>query len=278
MFNYLSYPFAQHALIATTIIALLAGFISPLIIGRKMAFAVHGTSELAFTGAVAGLMVLNNPVVGALFGAIVLAVLIALMGDKKEERDSNIGVVLAFGLAIGVLLLSFYNGFATAATNILFGNIFGISTDEIILLVILAVVFIITILTVFRPLVFASLDPLVAAASGVKVGILGYLFLLILSLTATETAQIVGTLLVLSLTITPAASAVRIASSLKSTMIISVLLSLFSADAGVLLSLQFTNLKPSVLIALISFSIYVIVRILEKLRSKPILELAKDNE
>jgi zinc/manganese transport system permease protein len=277
MINYLSYSFAQHALIATTLIALLTGLISPLIIGRKMAFAVHGTSELAFTGAVAGLMVLNNPVVGALVGAVILAVLISSLGEKKEERDSNIGVVLAFGLAIGVLLLSFYQGFATAATNILFGNIFGVSISEIIILVLLAVVSITVVTIIFRPLVFASLDANVALASGVNVKLLGYLFLLILSLTATEAAQIVGTLLVLSLTITPGAAAVRFANSLGATLLVSIIASLFSADLGLLLSLQFSNLKPSVLIAMISFAIYISSRIYEKYRNhKEQLKLNRD--
>ena len=96
-----------------------------------MAFAVHGTSELAFTGAAAGLLVTDNPIGGALVGALIVAIVIGALGVRERERDSAIGVILAFGLGIGVLLLGYYHGFATAATNILFGNIFGVSNDQL---------------------------------------------------------------------------------------------------------------------------------------------------
>ena len=118
----LQQPFAQHALLAAALVAVSCGLIGPFVVTRGMAFAVHGTAELAFTGAAAGLLVANNPVVGALIGAVVVAGLIALLGARQRERDSAIGVILAFGMGIGVLLLGFYHGFATAATNILFGQ------------------------------------------------------------------------------------------------------------------------------------------------------------
>ena len=129
---YLSQPFAQHALIAGALVAVTCGLIGPFVVTRGMAFAVHGTSELAFTGAAAGLLVADNPIGGragrrAGRGAVVIGVL----GVRERERDSTIGVILAFGLGIGVLLLGYYHGFATAATNILFGNIFGVSNDQL---------------------------------------------------------------------------------------------------------------------------------------------------
>ena len=101
----LQQPFAQHALLAAALVAVSCGLIGPFVVTRGMAFAVHGTTELAFTGAAAGLLVANNPVVGALVGAVVVAGLIALFGAGQRERDSAIGVILAFGMGIGVLLL-----------------------------------------------------------------------------------------------------------------------------------------------------------------------------
>ena len=103
-----------------------------------MAFAVHGTSELAFTGAVAGLLVADNPVVGALVGAVVVATLIGALGQEVSDRDSTIGVILAAGFGLGVLLLGYYHGYASEALNILFGNIFGISSGQILLLAVIA--------------------------------------------------------------------------------------------------------------------------------------------
>src|SRR5205809_6294743 len=98
---YLSQPFAQHALAAGTLVAITCGLISPFVVTRRMAFAVHGTSELAFTGAAAGLVVADNALAGALVGAVVVAALIGVLGVEEGERDSTIGVILAFGLGMG---------------------------------------------------------------------------------------------------------------------------------------------------------------------------------
>ena len=124
---YLQFGFAQHALEAAFLVAISCGLIGPFVITRTMSFAVHGTSELAFTGAVAGLLVADNPLAGALVGALIVATLIGLLGQRPAERDSTIGVILAAGLGLGVFLLGYYHGYASEALNILFGNIFGIS-------------------------------------------------------------------------------------------------------------------------------------------------------
>ncbi|HVI68959.1 MAG TPA: metal ABC transporter permease, partial [Magnetospirillaceae bacterium] len=112
IFFYLTQPFAQHALIAATLVAVICGLIGPFVIMRNMAFAVHGTSELAFTGAAAGLLVGGNPLLGAFTGALLVALFIGSLGVHERERDATIGIILSFGLGLGVLLLSFYKGFA----------------------------------------------------------------------------------------------------------------------------------------------------------------------
>jgi len=260
----LSQPFAQHALIAGTLVALICGLISPFVVTRGLAFAVHGTSELAFTGAAAGLLVSDNPLGGALAGALVFAVVIAALGESAHERDTVIGVVLAFGLGVGVLLLSYYHGFATAATNILFGNIFGVSTDQLLVLVIIGAAVAIVMALVYRPLLFASVDVEVATARGVPVRLLGLLFLIVLALTVTAAAQVVGTLLVLSLAITPAAAAQRWSRSPLVVTALSIVFALGAADGGILLSLSST-VKPSVFVTFISFGIYLGSRVVSPL-------------
>ena len=188
---------------AAFLVAVSCGLIGPFVITRAMSFAVHGTSELAFTGGVAGLLVTGNVLVGVLIGALVVATLIGVLGQRAAERDSTIGVILAAGLALGVFLLGYYTGYASEALNILFGNIFGISSAQILLLALIAVAVAVVLTVIWRPLLFASVDPDVAAARGVRTGLLGIVFLYVLAVTVTEAAQIVGTLLVLSLAITP---------------------------------------------------------------------------
>jgi zinc/manganese transport system permease protein len=258
---YLSQPFAQHALLAAVIVAIICGIIGPFVIMRGMAFAVHGTSELAFTGAAAGLLVNNNPLAGALCGTLVFASIIGVLGVRERERDSVIGVILAFGLGVGVLLLSFYHGFAVEATNILFGNIFGVSNGQLLALVMIGIGATVAMLIMYRPLLFSSVDPDVAEARGVPLRLIGLLFLLVLAFAVTEAAQIVGTLLVLSLAITPAAAAQRLSARPLMVTAISVAFALIASVGGLLVSLASGNIKTSVSITSISFGIYIIVRL-----------------
>ncbi len=255
----------QHALLAAALVAVSCGVISPFVTTRKMAFAVHGTAELAFTGAAAGLLVDGNPVQGALIGSLVVATFLGVLGVRERDRDTSTGVVLAAGLALGVLLLSANQSSfpASAATNILFGNIFGVSTSQLELLSIVSVVVLVVLAVIGRPLLFASVDADVAQARGVPVRALGLVFTYLLAVTVTEAAQIVGTLLVLSLAITPAAAAQRLTSSPGRVLALSVCFALVAADGGMVWSLESTTVKPTVFIAGISFAIYVAARVLE---------------
>ena len=170
-------------------------------------------------------------------------------------------MILAAGLGLGVFLLGYYHGYASEALNILFGNIFGISTGQIVLLGVIAVAVAAVLIAVWRPLLFASVDPDVAHARGVRTGLLGIVFLFVLAVTVTEAAQIVGTLLVLSLAITPAAAAQRLSSSPFVVTVLSVVMAVVAADGGLLLSFQFPTVKPSVLIVALSFAFYVVARL-----------------
>jgi zinc/manganese transport system permease protein len=257
---YLQQPFAQHALIAAGLIAIACGLLGPFVVTRGAAFAVHGTAELAFTGAAAGLLISNDPVVGALVGSVVVATAIGLLGNRARERDSAIGVILAFGLGLGVLLLGHYHGFATEATDILFGYIYGVSNHQLVVLVVIVAVVIVATAVMFRPLLFASVDPDLAEARGVPVRAVGLLFLYLLAITVTEAAQIVGTLLVLSLTITPAAAAQRLSARPFVVTGLSVLFAFVAADGGLLANLDHPSVKASVFITFISFGLYVVAR------------------
>ena len=258
--GYLQLPFVQHALIAGALVAVTCGLIGPFVISRSMAFAVHGTSELAFTGAAAGLLIAGNAVAGALGGAVVVATLIGALAVRERERDSSIGVILAAGLGLGVLLLGYYHGFATEATNILFGDIFGVSNGQLAVLVAIDVGVVALMTVLFRPLMFASVDPDVAQARGVRTRLIGIVFLYPLALTVTAAAQVVGTLLVLSLAITPAAAAQRLVTGPLAVAGLSIGFALLAADGGLLASLESSTVKPSVFVTGISFGIYLVAR------------------
>ena len=248
--DYLSETFVRNALIAATLVAVTAGLIGPVVIVRDLAFAVHGTAELAFTGAAAGLLVAGDPLLGALLGSHRGGHRDRLSWETVNgERNSAIGVILAFGLGVGVYLLSLYKGFATAATNILFGQIFGVSPGQITLLTAIAIGVLIAMVVLYRPLLFASVDPELAEARGVRTRLVGLLFVYVLALTVTEAAQIVGTLLVLSLAITPAAAPAGSAPAHPVVIVISIAFALIAADGGLVLSLIHPDVKASVFIS-----------------------------
>lgn len=262
MIDYLQLPAVQHALVAATLVAVLSGLIGPFVITRRAAFAVHGVAELSFTGAAAGLLIADDAVLGALIGSLVVAAAIAALGPRAAHRDEAIGVTLAFGLGIGFYLLTKLPGsVAGQATSILFGQVFGIAARQLWLLVGVTAAVIVLLVLIHRPLSFASLDPEVAVARGVPVRLLGWLFLTVLAIAVSAAAQVVGTLLVLSLTITPAAAAHRLSARPAVVGALSVLFAVVSADGGLLVSLQAPSLRAGVAVTAISFAVYVLSRL-----------------
>lgn len=226
-----------------------------------MAFAVHGAAELSFTGAAAGLLIAGDALGGALVGSLVVAVAIGLLGDRASERNSSIGVILAAGLGLGIFLLSFYHGFASEALNILVGQIFGVTGGDLVLLTVIAVAILVVMLMIYRPLLFASVDPEVAAARGVNTRAVGLVFVLMLAFTVTEASQIVGTLLVLSLAITPAVAARQLTASPVRMTVIAIVIAIVAADGGLVLNVAlFPHVKSSVFISGTSFLCYLIAR------------------
>ncbi|MGL4307053.1 MAG: metal ABC transporter permease [Mycobacteriaceae bacterium] len=259
----LSRDFVQQALLASCVLALVSGAIGPLIVMRQMSFAVHGSSELALTGASAALLLGFSIGAGAIIGSVIAAVLFGLLGQKARERDSVIGVVMAFGLGLAVLFIHLYPGRTGTSFALLTGQIVGVSSTGITLLAIVATVVLATLFVTYRPLLFSSIDPEVAAARGVPVRFLGIVFAILVGLTAAQGVQIVGALLVMSLLITPAAAAAHVTSSPVKATIISIVFAEIAALGGIILSLA-PGVPISVFVTTISFVIYLGCRILSK--------------
>ena len=119
--------FVHTALWAGAVVAVVTGAIGVFVVTRGMSFAVHALSELGFTGAAGALVIGIDPVLGMLGGSLFVGLVLGLLSLRGRERDSAIGAVLAFGLGLGVLFFSLYQGYATQATNLLFGSILGVS-------------------------------------------------------------------------------------------------------------------------------------------------------
>lgn len=262
----LSVGFVQQALIASALLGLLSGAITPLIVLREMSFSVHATSELALMGASAALLAGVNIGAGAVAGAIVAAIVLALLG-MKGRQDSAIGVVMSFGLGLSVLFLYLYKGNSSRAMSLLTGQIVGVSAASTTLLAIVTVIVVGALAILWRPLLFASVDPIMARAAGIPVQTLSIVFAVLVGLASAQSVQIVGALLVMALLITPGASAAQITNSPARAVVWSIAFAEVSAVGGLVLSLA-PGLPVSVFVTTISFVIYLICRVAGSQRAK----------
>ncbi len=251
--------FVQQAIGACALLALMGGLLGPLIVMRRMSFAVHGASELGVTGAAAALLLGVSVTTGATIASIGAALVFALLGGKNRDRDSVIGVVMAFGLGLGVLFLALYGRTGTGFA-LLTGQVVSIGLSGVAVVAATTAVIAIVLAVVYRPLLFASVDPRVAASRGVPTTALGLVFAVLLGAAVAQGVQVIGALLVMSLLITPAAAAIRITADPAKVMLLSVIFAEIAAVGGVVLSLA-PGLPVSVFVTTLSFLIYVVCRI-----------------
>jgi zinc/manganese transport system permease protein len=260
-------PYVQAALIAAAILGVVAGVLGPLIVSRNMAFAVHGTSELSFTGGAAALLLGINVGHGALAGAVVAALILGLLSRRSSEHDSVIGAVLSFGLGVGVLLLWFYPGRASNKFGLLVGQIVGVDFASIALLAVCGIAVLLVLLVIYRPLLFASVDPDVAKARGVPVNMLSVVFAVLVGVATALGVQTVGALLVLALMITPAAAAARVTASPLRATVLAVAFAETAALGGFILSLAL-GAPVSAFVTAISFLIYLVCWTISVVRAR----------
>jgi zinc/manganese transport system permease protein len=255
--------FVHTALLAGAVVAITSGAIGTFVVTRGASFAVHAISELGFTGAAGALVVGLDPVIGMLGGSLAIGLVLGLLSLRGRERDSAIGAVLAFGLGVGVLFLSLYQGYATEATNLLFGSIVGVSDHQLGVLTAVGAIVLVGIGALYRPLLFSSVDPEVAAARGVPLRALSVAMFLLLALTTAEAIQVVGVLLVLTLVITPAAAAQRLTVRPGLAVLLSIAIALVATEGGILLSLE-KSWPTSFFISAISFAVYLFARVYKR--------------
>lgn len=251
----------QNSIIAAAVLGIVGGLIGVFVMQRDMAFAVHGISELSFAGAAAALLLGLNVVAGSIVGSLIAAALIGVLGAKARDRNSIIGVLMPFGLGLGILFLALYPGRSGNKFGLLTGQIISVDLPQLGLLIGISIVVLVSLLIVWRPLTFDSLDAEVASARGVPGRALSILFMTLLGLTVAVSVQIIGALLVMALLVTPAAAALRVSSSPVMVPVLSIAFGLVSAVGGILLAIG-GSLPISPYITTISFAIYIVCRLI----------------
>jgi zinc/manganese transport system permease protein len=246
----LDHPFLRSAFLAGTCIALAAGLVGYVVVLRGQVFTGDALSHVAFTGALAALA-FGIDLRAGLYGAcIVFAVLMAALGRRAAADDTVIGSVFAWVLGLGALFLSIFTTSQSgtgavgsdAGVNVLFGSVLGLSSSQAVSDALVALGVVAVFVVIGRPLIFASLDEGVASARGVPVRVLGYVFFVLLGITAGVATQAVGALLLLGLVAAPAGASQR----MTSRPFVAVWLSAGIAVASVWIGLTVSYLAPRV--------------------------------
>ncbi|HEX3629642.1 MAG TPA: metal ABC transporter permease [Candidatus Dormibacteraeota bacterium] len=267
MLDLLRYAFMQHAFEAGTIVAISAGVIGYFVVLRGLSFAAHALSHIGFAGATGGVLVGAGPLVGLLAFTMGAGAVMGALGQRLRGRDVTIGLVMAFTLGLGLLFTTLYQGPATLAIGILFGQIFGISLQEVGITLVAGVLTVLGIVVVYRPLLFATLDEEVAEAKGVPVRGLSIAFMVILAVAVSEAVQVVGVLLIFALIVAPAAIAERYTTRPSRGILLSALLAVLFTWAGLAIA-YYLPYPPGFFIATIAFGCYVVGRAVSDLAGR----------
>ena len=254
-------PLVRNSLYAGAALGLLGGLVGVFVIARDLPFAVHGISEMSFAGAAAALLLGGSVVAGSFAGSVVAAGLIAALGARARERNSVIGVLMPFGLGLGILFLALHEGRSGNKFGLLTGQVVAVDDSRLTLMATTAALVAVVLAVIWRPLMFASVDPDVAAARGLPVGALHWTFMLLLGCTVAVAVQVVGALLVLALLCTPAAAAARVTTSPVLLPLVSSLFALTAMLGGTFLALG-TAIPISPYVTTVSFVIYLLARVL----------------
>ena len=260
--NMWQYDFMRHAFEAGTIVAVVAGVVGYFVVMRRLSFAAHALSHIGFAGAAGAVLVGLNPLSGLLLFTSGGGLTMAILGRKASSRDVQIGTVLAFMLGLGVLFINLYKGYATEAYSLLFGEILGISSSDVMATLIAGLAIIVAIIVIFRRLLFTSLDEEVAEARGISMMGMSIIFMLLIAVATSIAVQVVGVLLIFALMVTPAAIAQRLARRPSQGLMISVCIALLATWFGLFIS-YYIPYPVSFFITTTVFIAYLIVRLFQ---------------
>jgi zinc/manganese transport system permease protein len=233
-----SFPFMVNAFRAGTIVAVVAAVVGWFMVLRRQSFAGHTLAVVGFPGAAGAALVGVSTTYGyfafCITAALVLGLIPRVGRDAGGQEAALTGTIQAFLLACGFLFAALYKGLLGGVTALLFGSFLGITVTQVWVLLAMAVAVLAVLVAIGRPLLFASIDPDVAAGRGVRVRLLSTLFLVLLGAAVAGASQITGSLLVFALLVMPAATAQVLTASPRLGLALSVAFALVVTWAGLI--------------------------------------------
>ncbi|MDH6143438.1 zinc/manganese transport system permease protein [Kitasatospora sp. GP30] len=259
-----AYPFMVNAFRAGAIVSVVCAAVGWFMVLRRQTFAGHTLSVAAFPGASLAILLGVSTSLGYFGFCVAAALVIAALGrkgrDAGAEESAVTGTVQAFALACGYLFISLYKGLLEGPTALLFGSFLGITTGQVTLLAVVGAVVLAVLAVIGRPLLFATIDPEVAAGRGVPVRLLSTVFLVLLGAATAEASQITGTLLVFALMVIPAATAQQLTSRPGRSLALAVLIGFASCWLG-LIAAYYQPYPLGFFVTTIAFTGYVLAHL-----------------
>lgn len=272
IFPFFEYQYMQNAIIASFFASIICGTIGVIIIEKKMIMMSGGIAHTSYGGVGLGYLIGIEPIWGAFLFSILAALGIGTLKRKKGEySDIIIGILWPFGMALGIIFIALMPGYPPNLDSYLFGDILSVTTNNIILITILAFSVSLIIILFFNYWEAYIFDKEFASIMGINTLFLEYLLFIAIAMTVVILIHVVGIILVLALLTTPAAISRMFAKNLKSRMFVSIILSSIFCFTGLWLS-YILNVASGAAIVVLSSIFYLlsfsIVSVIKKRQQK----------
>ncbi len=268
MFDFLNYPFMVRALISGSFMAILLGWLGTFVVTRKMSLIGDGVAHASLAGIALALLLGWAPIPVAVVFAVIIAILIYLI-EKKTNISSDMAIALMFttGMAVGIILLHFYQGYQPELVSYLFGNILTINISDFYNILAFGSLILIFLIVFYRQILFSTFDPIGAYLSGLRVWFYDLLLYISVAVAIVLSIKLIGIILVSALLVTPSAIAKLFSKSFKSFVVYTVISSVLVVVSGLLAS-YFLDLPSGAVIVLVGTLIFTITFVLKKLIKK----------
>jgi manganese/iron transport system permease protein len=253
------FGFMQRALLGGVLVGAICALVGTYVVLRGLAFVGDALAHAAFPGVVIAYLLKGNIHLGAAIFALATALGIGLISRRgRVSYDTAIGILFAGAFALGVLLMSTLRGYTVDLFSFLFGNVLGISRQDLLSVGLLGAVVVLTIILFYKELLLLCFDPTVAEAMGYPVQTLNYLLLALIALTIVISIQAVGIILVVALLVTPSATASLLTQRFFRMMMLGALLAALAAVIGLYIS-YYLNVASGAAIVLVSTCLFFLV-------------------
>jgi manganese/iron transport system permease protein len=264
----LGYAFFTRALVASVIVGLLCAVVGSYMVLRGLAFMGDAISHSAFPGVVAAYLLHGPFYLGASIAAVGTSLAIGWVSRHGRVRgDTAIGVLFAGMFALGVFLFSLIPNYVGDLFGFLFGEVLGIGDGDLIALVLLGLAVLGVVALLWKELLYSTFDPLGAAAAGIPVARLDYLFLAVIALTIVVSLQAVGIILVVAMLVTPGATAQMVTRSFARMVAVAVVVGVVCPIVGLYLS-YWLNAATGATIVLVESAAFAVVLVATNLRRR----------